>query len=149
MDAPFLVFSAKGKPPLQPSSVTNTESTPSHQTLSLENPLPSLLHSLLNHSVLTGGRRSKMVQANLGSSKKECNTDPSFPALYPHSRRSAESRGVLRRVRPPAWFTKTITAMAQPLASHPKSLWEPSTGFTQYSPRTRLPHNRAMQLLSK
>lgn len=43
-----------------------------------------------------GASKPRLIQ------QKKCNTDPSPPALYPHSRRSAESRGVLRRMRPPA-----------------------------------------------
>lgn len=82
--------------------------------------------------------------------QKEGDTDPSFPALYPHSCRSAESRGVLRRVRPPCLVHKDHHRNGAAIGFPPQeSLWEPSTGCTRYSPGTRLPHNRAMQLLSK
>lgn len=153
MDAPFLVFSAKGKTPLQPSSVTNTESTPSHQTLSLDNLY--LLCSTVSCSSFSPHRREDKQE---GTSKprliqqKECNKDPSFPALYPHSLRSAESREVLRRLRPPSpsLVHKDHHSNGAAIGFSPQeSLWEPSTGCTQYSPRTRLSHNRAMQLLSK
>lgn len=145
MDAPFLVFSAKGKNTLTTlfSHKYRKHSFPPDPFLGQPSTFsaPQSPESFSPHrreDKQEGVSKPRLIQ------QKECHTDPSFPALYPRSHRSAESRGVLRRVRPPYLVHKDHHSNGTAIGFSPQeSLWEPSTG------RTRLPHNRAMQLLSK